>query len=439
VALNIDDQSYGYAAAGDGVAKDPISGVVFGFPGGCGGVFDSDATAIVNFLVPGNGIESASASRRKLLTSTGTTIETKAFESCFEDAPASTCSNPDVTQSEPGIADNGTFFSRASPFTAGSFTLGADDQPHFSSNYLVNFFTPQCGGGTNFARDADTGDVSVIRSGYGLSTQSQRVIVMLVSDDPNTLEAGTPATLEIAGHSPVTLLVTDTNGHKVGFIPAVTPTPPAAGQPKIDQPSTIVSEIFGASYSGMNSSPQVILIPFPKPGDYTVLATGTGSGPFTVTMQTLNVNGVVLSGQVSTGTASTGSSSTIGLTIQNDGSVTLKSSCAAEVSNSVTITRSGFSYNFTTRRFYQKITLTNTGASAIADPLSLVLASLSSNATLFNATGTTSCAAPVNSPFINIAGPLGAGASTSVVLQFTDPTHGAIAYSTRVFAGSGSR
>jgi hypothetical protein len=54
-----------------------------------------------------------------------------------------------------------------------------------------------------------------------------------------------------------------------------------------------------------------------------------------------------------------------------------------------------------TQRFYQTITLTNTGGSPISGPVSLALDNLSSNATLFNTIGSTSCAAPIGSPFLD--------------------------------------
>jgi hypothetical protein len=115
------------------------------------------------------------------------------------------------------------------------------------------------------------------------------------------------------------------------------------------------------------------------------------------------------------------------------------SACATDLSSQIAITRSGYAYNFTTQRFVQTVTLTNTGNTSVQGPVSLVLDSLSSNASLFNAGGTTACAAPLGSPFINLAGPLNPGANVSVVLQFTDPTKTGITYQTRVLAGSGSR
>ena len=105
----------------------------------------------------------------------------------------------------------------------------------------------------------------------------------------------------------------------------------------------------------------------------------------------------------------------------------------------MTITRSGYSYNFTTGRFVQTVTLKNSGGSMIAAPISLVLDNLSTNASLYNLSGKTGCAAPLGSPFINLGSSLAVGASATLQLQFTDPSKAGISYSTRVLSGSGKR
>ncbi len=112
--------------------------------------------------------------------------------------------------------------------------------------------------------------------------------------------------------------------------------------------------------------------------------------------------------------------------------------CAPDISGSLHLSRSGFTFNFGTQRFLQTITLTNAGTSPIPGPVSVALDSLSAGAGLFNKAGVTVCN-PTGSPFIN-AGftSLAAGGSTSVVLQFTDPSKAAITYTTRVL-GAGTR
>jgi hypothetical protein len=110
--------------------------------------------------------------------------------------------------------------------------------------------------------------------------------------------------------------------------------------------------------------------------------------------------------------------------------------CATDVSSSVSVTRSGYSYNPLSRRYAQTITLKNNSGNPIPGPISLALDGLSANATLFNSAGTTACAVPLGSPYVSVAGPLAPGASAPVVLQFTDPTRASFGYSTRVLAGA---
>ena len=110
--------------------------------------------------------------------------------------------------------------------------------------------------------------------------------------------------------------------------------------------------------------------------------------------------------------------------------------CATDVSSSVSVTRSGYSYNILTKRYAQTITLKNNSGSPIAGPISLVLDGLTANATLFNSAGTTGCAVPIGSPYVTLAGPLAPGASAPSVLQFTDPTRASFSYSTRVLVGA---
>ena len=115
-------------------------------------------------------------------------------------------------------------------------------------------------------------------------------------------------------------------------------------------------------------------------------------------------------------------------------------SCAENVNSRVGVARQGYLYNPVTRRFSQTVRITNTSTTAITGPFALVLDNLSPNATLFNATGTTSCAAPAGRPFVaSSATSLAPGATLSFVLQFTNPTRQAITYNTRVLAADAAR
>ena len=55
----------------------------------------------------------------------------------------------------------------------------------------------------------------------------------------------------------------------------------------------------------------------------------------------------------------------------------------------VTVAKSGFAYNFTTRRYSQSVSITNVTANDIPGPVGYVFDNLSSNATVYNATGVT--------------------------------------------------
>jgi hypothetical protein len=114
--------------------------------------------------------------------------------------------------------------------------------------------------------------------------------------------------------------------------------------------------------------------------------------------------------------------------------------CAADVTSSVTVTPGGFVLNPVTGRFAQTVTITNASANTITGPISLVLDGLSPNATLFNGTGTTDALElPAGSSYLNSSATLAPGQNTSFALQFSDPTHTTIIYTTRVLAGPGAR
>jgi hypothetical protein len=110
-----------------------------------------------------------------------------------------------------------------------------------------------------------------------------------------------------------------------------------------------------------------------------------------------------------------------------------------EITTSFGITRSGFRYNPATQRFVQHVTLQNISASPMFGPISLVLDSLSNNASLANKTGVTANFAPLDSPFVTVNigadNVLSPQESVTVTLEFGNPTNAGIAYSTRVLAG----
>jgi len=109
-----------------------------------------------------------------------------------------------------------------------------------------------------------------------------------------------------------------------------------------------------------------------------------------------------------------------------------------DVSTSVEVQHGVFLYSRASTAYTQVLTLTNTGATTINGPISLILGSLT-DATLTNASGTTSVLTPTGRPYINLAiGSLAPGASTTVGLVF-DKTGPTITFTTDMVAGSGSR
>ncbi len=134
---------------------------------------------------------------------------------------------------------------------------------------------------------------------------------------------------------------------------------------------------------------------------------------------------------------------------QTSSSTTLYSICAQPntiidiPSNQVSISRGGFRYNRGTKRFVQMLTLTNASSNPIPGPISLALDALSNNAKLYNPEGKTACLEPLGNPYIavnvgtdNIFSP---GESTTVVLEFENPSNQGITYNTRLLAGVGDR
>lgn len=110
------------------------------------------------------------------------------------------------------------------------------------------------------------------------------------------------------------------------------------------------------------------------------------------------------------------------------------------VPSNITVTRSGFVLNRRTNQVVQQVTLTNSGSTPIASPLSLALDNLSANVTLANAAGTTTTLAPTGSPYVSIPlGPdniLSVGENAVVTLEFTNAVQAGVTYDSRVIAGS---
>jgi hypothetical protein len=88
--------------------------------------------------------------------------------------------------------------------------------------------------------------------------------------------------------------------------------------------------------------------------------------------------------------------------------------------------------------YFQQVTITNTGATALAGPFYYILDNLSSNATLLNATSVTNNP-PAGSVYLVVpdaANGLASGASASVVLEVANPSNTGITYVPRLLHGN---
>lgn len=104
----------------------------------------------------------------------------------------------------------------------------------------------------------------------------------------------------------------------------------------------------------------------------------------------------------------------------------------AYVTAQTAITGSGLIFSRTTRQWSGTVTVKNTGAEAIAGPVSLVLANLPAGVTLINAAGTID-----GKPYVTVSsGDLAPGASLTVAVRFTNSGSAAITYTPQVAAGT---
>lgn len=103
----------------------------------------------------------------------------------------------------------------------------------------------------------------------------------------------------------------------------------------------------------------------------------------------------------------------------------------AIVSNQVAVTQNGFVRNHSTGLWTATLTVTNTGASAIAGPVQVAFTNLSANATMVNETGVL-----LGNPYITVTtGTLAPGKSVSVPIQFSNPSNGYINFVPVTYSG----
>ena len=84
-----------------------------------------------------------------------------------------------------------------------------------------------------------------------------------------------------------------------------------------------MAEIPGCRYSEPGTQPAEVACGLADAGQYVVTLLGTGEGPFTVTIETVDGAGQVLDQEAVVGEASTGSTATQGFTLLADGTINL--------------------------------------------------------------------------------------------------------------------
>ena len=135
-----------------------------------------------------------------------------------------------------------------------------------------------------------------------------------------------------------------------------------------------------------------------------------------------------------------------GLLQSNEGSVTVTITpptlCATNITATVALSQGSPRLDRKTGHYTQTVTLRNSDG-PISGPVSLVLDNLSGNAVLANGSGTTSCASPLGSSYINVN--VGSDVlfnpreRATVTLQFANPSGQPITYTPRVLGGVLSR
>jgi VCBS repeat-containing protein len=187
----------------------------------------------------------------------------------------------------------------------------------------------------------------------------------------------------------------------------------------------------------------------------TLVATDVDSANLTYVLLTNGAKGTATITNAGTGAytyaASTGSTGTDTFTFKandgfldsNAGTITVTiTSCAANISSTVMLSQGPIKIDKKTGRYTQTITLKNADG-AVAGPVSLVLDALSPNGSLFGGSGTTACAAPLGSAYVNVDvgadGLFSARERATVTLEFLNPSGQPITYTPRVLAGGGAR
>ena len=114
------------------------------------------------------------------------------------------------------------------------------------------------------------------------------------------------------------------------------------------------------------------------------------------------------------------------------------SACPSDISLTVAITPGELVPNYANGTMTQTLTVSNLGEQLPAGT-AIVIDSLSPNATLRNAIGSTVCGSSKLSPYVLLGKTLPVRTSTSVTLVFNDPSMWLVEYGTHVLATNGRK
>jgi len=154
-------------------------------------------------------------------------------------------------------------------------------------------------------RDSDNGGTP-----DGLEDLNRNGVVDLGETDPlnpgdDLLQA---SELRVTAYSPINLLVTDPSSNRIGYDPIT---------------QSVVNEIPGATYTGPGSEPQIIEIPNSINGTYRIDAIGMEYGTFSLTLESIDINGTVLDCDTWDGTAEPDVEYSETIVLESDGHVVL--------------------------------------------------------------------------------------------------------------------
>lgn len=327
----------------------------------------------------------------------------------------------------------------------GLSVLSLGISPAVSGPAFVLHNTIIAGNGPNECRFSALGSVTPTGTGNLVQSNAGCPGVVATGDPllgPLQLNGGNTPTMAIGESSPAwnvadagTSLATDQRGQ----------ARPALGGFDIGA-FELCQDHFGIQcviLAGIEQAEPLTIASSPVTGGSTTPSSGTADEPLD-SVVTLNATPNPGFGfQDWTGNVTDPSSASTTVVMDNGQTVTanfVACMCATDVSGSIAVARGGFVLNIGTGRLAQSVILTNNSTMTLAGPFSLVLDGLSSDATLFNPSGTTSALfPPAGSPYVNATATLAPGQKVTIALQFTDPTKGALTYATRVLAGPGSR